>query len=706
MDIQYKETIRPILDCFDRIRHHLVEAGVVIPRICSIGSQSSGKSSVLESITNIQLPRGEGTVTRCPIMIQLRNTKKNECARIKYEKEGEDAWINIKLEEIPQYISKYQNDLIEKEGNPVLSDKAIQLEIHRQNACDLTLYDLPGITHKDDETYEKIKNIIIKFLKYKETIALFIHSSNNDIDANECLSLIRQIDDKGKNDIFKRTIPVFTKPDDALKTNPGTLVKNLQIGKTLGFIYDPIMVLNRNQTQLEENVDIEVVRQQELEMFNNPLIKEYAKSGHGIKSLIELLVTIQKEKLLESVGKIKQTVKEKLEEYRNELDKFPKGCKNRKEFNKYLTKFCEDYEIKIKETLINVKSYLSEKNNKKKCLETRIREEFLEFKKKFTEQLYKYLTSEFYEKVELILEDSIRLKPQNFYGEECCGNIILEEIKYVFEDCTKLIDKINKMIEEEISEPFNKAFNSNQGFFRKVKDILNDLIENNKNECINFFNNIKTIECDRNFSINERYMDYVEKIQTQINKLMNMDLPNLKKGEENKEEKEEEEEKKEEDKKEEKLPEEKEELEKKEIEEKIEPKISENEMKKKKEDYFYFYTNLDRKKFQKFVIKLKSDKNENKIDNYIIKIMCSIFSYMKIFLDRFLDYFYNGMLYYLLKNFLDKRLTEHIKNEFFDMDEKTISNIMGGGIETRNKIEKIERKINDLKNAYDDLLNL
>ena len=243
MQEKYKESIRPILDCFDKIRIHLKDSGVEIPSICSVGCQSAGKSSVLENIAGIQLPRGEGIVTRCPIMIQLRNTKKSEFVKIKYEYEEESNWKNIKLDEIANKILEYQAKILEKDE--VLSDKAIQLKVAKLNACDLTLYDLPGITHKDEETFNKITNIIIKYLKPEKTIALFVHASTSDIDANECLSLIRRISDEGKNDIFQRTIPVFTKPDDALKTTPGTLINNIKVGKTLGFSFDPILVLNR-----------------------------------------------------------------------------------------------------------------------------------------------------------------------------------------------------------------------------------------------------------------------------------------------------------------------------------------------------------------------------------------------------------------------------------------------------------------------------
>ena len=40
-----------------------------------IGDQSVGKSSVLESISGVQLPRGTGIVTRCPLQLQLRSRR-------------------------------------------------------------------------------------------------------------------------------------------------------------------------------------------------------------------------------------------------------------------------------------------------------------------------------------------------------------------------------------------------------------------------------------------------------------------------------------------------------------------------------------------------------------------------------------------------------------------------------------------------------
>ena len=54
---------------------------IELPVLVSVGSQSSGKSSVIESIVGKDfLPRGNGIVTRCPLVLGLRrvDTTKQE----------------------------------------------------------------------------------------------------------------------------------------------------------------------------------------------------------------------------------------------------------------------------------------------------------------------------------------------------------------------------------------------------------------------------------------------------------------------------------------------------------------------------------------------------------------------------------------------------------------------------------------------------
>lgn len=65
----------------DRFSPFGIEMQLELPQIIVIGSQSAGKSSVLESFVGHDfLPRGSGIVTRRPLILQLINNEHSfEC---------------------------------------------------------------------------------------------------------------------------------------------------------------------------------------------------------------------------------------------------------------------------------------------------------------------------------------------------------------------------------------------------------------------------------------------------------------------------------------------------------------------------------------------------------------------------------------------------------------------------------------------------
>ncbi|KAI3755867.1 hypothetical protein L1987_55676 [Smallanthus sonchifolius] len=61
----YNDKIRPILDAVDKLRRlNVTQQGIPLPTIVVVGDQSSGKSSVLESLAGISLPRGQGLLEK------------------------------------------------------------------------------------------------------------------------------------------------------------------------------------------------------------------------------------------------------------------------------------------------------------------------------------------------------------------------------------------------------------------------------------------------------------------------------------------------------------------------------------------------------------------------------------------------------------------------------------------------------------------
>uniref|UniRef100_A0A674IYG1 Dynamin-type G domain-containing protein n=1 Tax=Terrapene triunguis TaxID=2587831 RepID=A0A674IYG1_9SAUR len=68
------ETLIPVINKLQEIFNTVGAEVIQLPQIVVIGAQSSGKSSVLESIVGRDfLPRGSGIVTRRPLVLQLVN---------------------------------------------------------------------------------------------------------------------------------------------------------------------------------------------------------------------------------------------------------------------------------------------------------------------------------------------------------------------------------------------------------------------------------------------------------------------------------------------------------------------------------------------------------------------------------------------------------------------------------------------------------
>lgn len=147
---RWASDVRPLLDCVDRVRPYLAGENIELPAIVVVGDQSSGKSSVLESISGIALPRGTNIVTRCPLELQLRRDSET------YAVISRPAAVGLfggdpskqvserlnRLEDIGPAIERYTAEIAG--ANKGVSDRPISLRVHRPDAPDLTLIDLPG----------------------------------------------------------------------------------------------------------------------------------------------------------------------------------------------------------------------------------------------------------------------------------------------------------------------------------------------------------------------------------------------------------------------------------------------------------------------------------------------------------------------------------------------------------------------------------
>jgi hypothetical protein len=129
---------RKILDLVDNLRSKGLSSVLQLPQIAVVGDQSSGKSSVLEAITQIPFPRKENLCTRFATEVSMRReqTESITCriapdsARSDDEKKRLRGFVRtmIDFNELPKLIDE-ATDVMDLSHTASFSKDVLRIEI-------------------------------------------------------------------------------------------------------------------------------------------------------------------------------------------------------------------------------------------------------------------------------------------------------------------------------------------------------------------------------------------------------------------------------------------------------------------------------------------------------------------------------------------------------------------------------------------------
>ena len=305
--------LRKLINLIDQLRDCGVNEYIKLPRICSLGTQSSGKSSVLESIVGLDfLPRGDGVVTRRPLELRLCHISTGEPWAVFEERKGVKFTDFIKVRET---IEALTDEVCGKDKN--ILDKPIILNVYSQTCPDLTLVDLPGVTRvpiagQPKNIEEITKNMAIRYIEDPLTIILCVIAANSDIATSDGLKLAKEIDTTGS-----RTLGVLTKLDimDA-GTDARKALMNEEIPLKLGYVG----VKNRSKQDLLNKLSMAETAKREREFFKtNPAYKNLPEGYLGTKVLINKLTKIYFRIIRDNLPRIIKAINERLKSAEDEL---------------------------------------------------------------------------------------------------------------------------------------------------------------------------------------------------------------------------------------------------------------------------------------------------------------------------------------------------------------------------------------------------
>eukprot|EP00171_Calliarthron_tuberculosum_P016193 IDg16193t1 len=159
-----------------------------LPQIVVVGAQSSGKSSVLESIVGFDfLPRGAGVVTRRPTVIQLNKLAEG------VDGEKAEMWVEflhkpgVKLRAVEDVQREILAETERVAGkNKRLTHAALILKVFSPDVVDLTLVDLPGLTRvpvgdQPADIERLVRAMIYSYIEKPNAIVLAVHPANTDL---------------------------------------------------------------------------------------------------------------------------------------------------------------------------------------------------------------------------------------------------------------------------------------------------------------------------------------------------------------------------------------------------------------------------------------------------------------------------------------------------------------------------------------------
>ncbi|KAK5166943.1 uncharacterized protein LTR77_007672 [Saxophila tyrrhenica] len=333
-----------------------------LPKVVVVGDQSHGKSSVIEAICDISLPRNSGTCTRVPFELRTSTSNTEWSCKVslvyKYthsRSTNDVSWKKLDTPNIVPFTSVQSKVSLEQvlrlaqvailspdrdaaailqANNPAqattlkFSCNVVRLEIASSKLPELALYDLPGaisVTEKPEDQYlvRFVDRLLSIYVSASKSIVLLAAAANVDVNTSKTFGIIRD------QEAVNRCMGVITKPDliDRGKDTM-TRVRNMLEGKT-DWTLEHGWYITKQPTQ-EELDDGDVTREKTKEseeaLFHLPMwsdIVNACPSRLGIQNLQNALSQKLTAHILADLPEINARVQGKLNEVEAELAGFP-----------------------------------------------------------------------------------------------------------------------------------------------------------------------------------------------------------------------------------------------------------------------------------------------------------------------------------------------------------------------------------------------
>ncbi|CAL1687977.1 unnamed protein product [Lasius platythorax] len=356
------EALIPVINKMQDVFNTVGATVLQLPQIVVLGTQSSGKSSVIESLVGRSfLPRGTGIVTRRPLILQLVYTPKDD----REHRSAENGTLD--LEEWGMFLhtkNKIYKDFddirteIEAEtdrmagANKGICPEPINLKIYSTSVVNLTLIDLPGITKvpvgdQPEDIESQIRELVLKYICSPNSIILAVVTANTDMATSESLKFSKDVDPDGR-----RTLAVVTKLD---LMDAGTDAIDILCGRVIPVKLGIIGVVNRSQQDIMNNKSIQEALKDEATFLQRryPTLANRNGTPYLAKTLNRLLM----QHIRDCLPELKNRVNTMGAQYQTLLNSYGGNVEDKSQtLLQIITKFANSYCATIEGTSRNIET--------------------------------------------------------------------------------------------------------------------------------------------------------------------------------------------------------------------------------------------------------------------------------------------------------------------------------------------------------------
>ncbi|EFR02685.1 interferon-induced GTP-binding protein Mx1 [Nannizzia gypsea CBS 118893] len=294
---------RDLMNLVDRLRRAGLSSVLQLPQIVVCGDQSSGKSSVLEAITEIPFPRKENLCTRFATEIIMRRDAESaiHCKINPNTGRADDEQLELRkfsksihdFTELPSVIddattamglndrTAFSRDVLSVEiCGPDLPQLLLTFWVVRWLTCPASSI-LP--ISQSDEDVELIKSLVESYISQNRTIILAVISAKNDYANQVILKNCRKFDQNGARTLGVVTKPDFLRPGSDNEKSWLDLVRNRDIYFELGWH------LLKNRSDDEHHLSLAESNSRERVFFSTGNYNDLPRNVKGIDTLRQRL---------------------------------------------------------------------------------------------------------------------------------------------------------------------------------------------------------------------------------------------------------------------------------------------------------------------------------------------------------------------------------------------------------------------------------